>query len=142
MERDAGISHGASSFVNERLMKASDGYRAIFCRTCGSFAINDGKLDTYKCRLCGDSGNFGRYTFPYALKLLIHYMGAMGINLRFDFVTSKEFTDLLFQTEEEFSGDIGDIITGLNETDYAEAEDDTGQEEAMDDDFPDLGDHI
>ncbi|CAH6419781.1 DNA-directed RNA polymerase subunit RPB2 [uncultured virus] len=84
MERDAAISHGASSF-----MYVSDAYQTAFCQTCGTFAIYDDTIRLYEpCRLCGDDKNFGRCTIPHAYELLIHLLAAPGINLRLEFVTS------------------------------------------------------
>ena len=118
MERDACISHGASSFLRERLMLVSDAYQTVFCKTCGTFAINDAKTHMYKsCRLCEDS-NFGRCTIPYVYKLLIHLLAAPGINLRPEFVTSEEYVDKIFrQRQPLIGGDINDIKTQLNEVD-------------------------
>lgn len=134
MERDAGISHGASSFLRERLMLVSDGYQTVFCKTCGTFAVNDASTKTYKeCRLCRDNRNFGRCTIPYAYKLLIHLLAAIGINLRPEFMTSEEYADKLFRPRGlAMAGDVGDIQAQLNEADegldeemeeYAEPED-------------------
>lgn len=54
MERDAGISHGASAFITERLKKVSDGYPTVYCRICGTFAVNDATTKKYKdCPMCG-----------------------------------------------------------------------------------------
>ena len=81
MERDAGISHGASSFLRERLMFASDVYQTAVCRRCGTFAVNDAKTQKYSCRLCHDKAHFGRIVIPYVYKLLTHLLAAPGFNL-------------------------------------------------------------
>lgn len=96
MERDSGISHGASSFLRERLMYVSDAYQTVMCKKCGTFAINndlanDKAPNPYKnCSLCG-SYEFGRCIIPYTYKLLMHLLGAMGIYLRPEFETSGEY---------------------------------------------------
>jgi DNA-directed RNA polymerase II subunit RPB2 len=144
MERDAGISHGASSFLRERLMLVSDAYQTVFCKTCGTFAINDATTRRYKpCRLCGDDQNFGRCTIPYAYKLLVHLLAAPGINLRPEFVTSEEYADKIFRQRPIVTGgDINDIKVQLDEAD--EALDDELQEfadEGLETDFAEVYDY-
>ena len=121
MERDAGISHGASSFLRAQLMLVSDGYQTAFCKTCGTFGIYDAMTRVYKpCRLCGDDKNFGRCTIPYAYKLLVHLLAALGINLRPEFVTSEEYADRIFRGDIGASrGNIDDIKTQLIDADAA-----------------------
>ena len=120
MERDAGISHGGSAFLRERLMYVSDAYQTAFCKTCGTFAVNDPNTHKYKkCRLCGGE-IFGRATIPYAYKLLIHLLATIGINLRPEFFTSDEYADKIFrQRAAADTGDINDIKTLLEEADEA-----------------------
>lgn len=119
MERDAAISAGTSSFLRERLMQVSDAYQTSFCKSCGTFAVNDANTQQYKaCRLCGDKNNFGRCTIPYAYKLLIHLLAAVGINLRPEFVTSEEYADKLFRPKMSIGmGDVDDITIQLGEAD-------------------------
>lgn len=138
MERDAGISHGASSFIRERLMRESDAYQTVFCKTCGAFAINDSQIRKYKkCPLCGDDQHFGRATIPYAYKLLIHLLGAMGINLRPEFVDSDEYYTRVFRRHgPEGPVDINEIRTQLDEADEGlEEEEEQFQEEFDNEEF-------
>ncbi|MEO6068778.1 MAG: hypothetical protein ABIQ41_12460 [Gemmatimonadales bacterium] len=122
MERDAGISHGASAFLRERLMYVSDGYQTAFCKTCGTFAINDATTRQYKtCRLCGDD-SFGRCTIPYAYKLLMHLLSAMAVNLAPEFETLDERVTRIFRGREIIGGDMTDIHTELEEADEGLAE--------------------
>ena len=118
MERDAAISHGASSFLRERLMGVSDAYQTAFCKTCGTFAVYDGATQQYKdCRLCGDR-NYGRCTIPYAYKLLVHLLAAPGINLRPEFVTSDEYSEKLFRGDLTIEGaSLEDIEGQLKDVD-------------------------
>ena len=145
MERDAAISHGASSLLRERLMRASDAYTCVFCRTCGNFAVNDIGLPTgaageenrknYKnCRLCDDN-NFGRCVIPYAYKLLIHLLAPFQQFLRPEFVTFDELLDTIFnQRRGVEQGDVGDVGRQLIEADEGfedeeiEAEEEAGQD--------------
>jgi len=118
MERDAAISHGASAFLRERLMFVSDAYQTAFCKTCGTFAINDAATRRYKpCRLCDDDENFGRCTIPYAYKLLIHLLAAAGENLRPEFITSEEHVDKLFRMRSMEGTEVADVQTLLEEAD-------------------------
>lgn len=123
MERDAAVSHGAAAFLRSLLMLVSDGYQTAFCKTCGNFAVYDSMNFTYKpCRLCGKS-IFGKATIPYAYKLLIHLLGAMGLNLHPMFQTSEEYTAKILNLS--LKEDVGedDVVEEI-EDDPAEQEDD------------------
>lgn len=132
MERDATISHGASAFTRERLMLVSDGYQTVFCRDCGTFAVNNPtKEGTYqKCKLCGNPDRFGRYTIPYAYKLLIHLLGGLGINLRLKFLTSEEYLEKLL-TEPKAIKEVTetDITLELDKETAGEEEQEEEQQE-------------
>ncbi len=104
MERDCLIAYGASSLLLERLMISSDGFMAFVCQQCGLLAYNrftkrktkgdDGELDdkqqqqqqrgkdskeTRYCSYC-DTGNYVvSLTMPYACKLLLQELTAMGV---------------------------------------------------------------
>lgn len=119
MERDAAISHGASAFLRERLMLVSDSYQTVFCKVCGTYAVNDPMTEWYKtCKICGNNDQFGKCTIPYAYKLLQHLLGAMGINLRPDFVNSEEYARKIFAQEiGQIKTDISSIDLQLNEAD-------------------------
>ena len=146
MERDAGISHGASAFLRERLMFVSDAYQTAFCKTCSTFAINDAATRRYKpCRLCGDDQNFGRCTIPYAYKLLVHLLAAPGINLRPEFITSDEYADKIFRQRPATTttgADINDIKILLEEADEALAEEEQEfADEGFDTNYADVYDY-
>jgi DNA-directed RNA polymerase beta subunit len=129
MERDAGISHGASSFLRERLMLVSDGYQAAFCKNCSTFAVNSPTGKYKPCSLCRES-NFGKVTIPYAYKLLIHLLAAFSINLRPSFVSSEEYANKIFNVIKR-SANIGDIKTQL------ELEEEDRKDEIEETDFED-----
>lgn len=136
MERDAVISHGASAFLKERLMLASDGYSTVFCSKCGSFAVNDN--DKFTCKLCG-SDSFGRCTIPYAYKLLIHLLGGIGINLHPEFATPSEYMKKIFSKTPELLGE--EEIDEEDEEMYQEDQDETELHEEGDrTDFADVYD--
>lgn len=103
MERDSAISHGASSFLRERLMLASDGYLAVFCITCGAFAVNDAQGTYRQCSQC-KGNSFGKCTIPYVYKLLTHLLCGIGINLRPRFVTPEEYARRLV-TQKDVNDD-------------------------------------
>merc|ERR1712139_752863 len=52
MERDCIISHGAASFLRERLLMVSDAYRFHVCEQCGTMAVADLENMRYFCRAC------------------------------------------------------------------------------------------
>lgn len=83
MERDCVISHGASSVLTERLFDSSDPFAATVCLDCGLLA-NPASVGmvvrntTARCDACG-SLNVCSKKMPYAKKLLLHELYAMGI---------------------------------------------------------------
>jgi DNA-directed RNA polymerase II subunit RPB2 len=122
MERDACISHGASAFLRERLMKSSDAYKTAFCKNCGTFAVytetgKDGVPEYKQCSVCGQN-EFGKYTIPYGYKLLEHLLAAPGINLRLFFHSSAEHKDAIFnQRRSMTTGNIDEIREQLEDAD-------------------------
>lgn len=79
MERDACISHGASSFLKERLMEQSDAYETPVCTKCGFMAINDAQRNVIICKHCKSSEHTTSITMPYACKLLFQELMSMNI---------------------------------------------------------------
>jgi DNA-directed RNA polymerase II subunit RPB2 len=73
MERDCMITHGVSRFLKERLFDKSDPYQVSVCKNCGFFATTDNY-----CKSC-DSNQVLRCNLPYASKLLLQELSAMGI---------------------------------------------------------------
>lgn len=67
MERDAIISHGASSLLQDRLFKASDDYSAPFCDNCQVLVSR--RRNGGQCQQCGNP-NLRTVEIPYAFKLL------------------------------------------------------------------------
>lgn len=137
MERDAAISYGASALTRERLMLASDGYPVAFCKKCGIFAVNDVGDGYRPCKICMLNATqeqpyepeFGRCTIPYAYKLLIHYLGTMGINLRPEFMTSDEYLrEILRGKNIDYDKCFDDIAQQLEEADEANEDDQADDE--------------
>ncbi len=118
MERDALISHGASSMLRERLMLVSDAYQTAFCKNCGNFAVFDGTTGRYRdCRLCKGTV-FGRCVIPYVYKLLIHLLAAPGIRLRPEFVDSEEYAQSVFKSKGSLGlGTLEELAAELREAD-------------------------
>merc|ERR1712029_788051 len=52
MERDCMISHGAASFLKERLFEVSDAYRVHVCQKCGLFCEANLTESKNHCKLC------------------------------------------------------------------------------------------
>ena len=78
MERDCIVSHGAASFLRERLFIVSDRYEVCVCDTCGLIAIVDDSSP--RCSQCqAKSTGFSRIDIPYACKLLFQELMSMMI---------------------------------------------------------------
>jgi ribA/ribD-fused uncharacterized protein len=91
MERDSLIAHGVTSFLQESMMRRSDGTSFTICNGCGTIPIYNASHNLYVCPLCdgplkyqGSTAEtlglvlpvrksrttFSRIEVPYALKLL------------------------------------------------------------------------
>lgn len=73
MERDCMIAHGVSRFLKERLFEKSDPYQIHVCDKCGNFATSP-----TECKIC-ETDQISRCNMPYASKLLLQELNAMGI---------------------------------------------------------------
>ncbi len=139
MERDAAISHGASAFLKERLMNASDAYETVLCRTCGSYGVYDSvSRNKYKyrtCQMCNGT-EFGKCTIPYAYKLLQHLLSAIGINLRPNVKTTDEYAEKIVS---KIHGDDQEDITGFDPNDEDENLEDEQEDLEQDNDYEDDG---
>merc|ERR1712224_873057 len=96
MERDCIISHGAASFLRERLLMVSDVYHIHICAHCGMIAVADLKNRRYFCQVCTKktslslsslfdegympiSSGVVQIIFPYSAKLLVQELMSMLI---------------------------------------------------------------
>ena len=78
MERDVGISYGASKVLNERMLISSDLYEAPVCDKCGFIGLK--RKVTGRAYVCtGCSGEIKTVKMPYASKLLMQELMSMGI---------------------------------------------------------------
>ena len=112
MERDCILSHGMSAFMCDSMMKRGDAYQMAICNQSGSIAIYhrdtqqfyspmiDGPLtfektesDTFTPSLITKYGKeFSKVDVPYCLKLLIHELTAMNVQMRL--ITSDNIENL------------------------------------------------
>ena len=85
MERDSLLSHGVAQFIKETMMERSDKYRWLTCKHCGTLmdytAVSSTTYKNIRCRAC-DSAEFNCFETPFAMKLLIQEMEAMGLSVR------------------------------------------------------------
>jgi DNA-directed RNA polymerase II subunit RPB2 len=72
-ERDCVISHGVSKFLQERLFDMSDPFQMVVCNKCGMMCSK-----TNFCSVCNSSEVYP-VNFPYASKLLVSQLQAMGL---------------------------------------------------------------
>lgn len=88
MERDGIISHGATSFLRERLLTVSDEYSVHVCSKCGLMANFDRVVKSMKCKHC-KSSQIVQVTMPYAAKQLMQELTSMHILPRLNFITKN-----------------------------------------------------
>lgn len=100
MERDALISHGSSALLRDRMLLCSDYFELVICKTCGSIAITDHVNKINRCTICGPKAEIGVIGIPYVVKLLLHYLNACSIDLRFN--VSNVSSDNSKRMEEQY----------------------------------------
>jgi hypothetical protein len=111
MERDSLLAHGGSAFLQESLMKRSDGAEVWICNGCGTIPIVHELQGLYLCPMCdgpikdnyvGKTADtmvltlpvrqsrttFSKVEMPYSLKLLEQELTRGSYQLRF--LTSKD----------------------------------------------------
>ncbi len=84
MERDTLIAHGAAMVIKDRLLDQSDGTILYICGNpkCGHIAIMDRRRGTFKCPVCGNTGNIHAVETSYAFKLMRDELMSMGVMMR------------------------------------------------------------
>ena len=90
MERDGFIAHGATELLKERLCGVSDATEMVYCLNCSTVANMSRFDDKTECHYCGNKGKFGRYTIPYAFKLVTDFFIAIGFNMKINMVLETE----------------------------------------------------
>jgi DNA-directed RNA polymerase II subunit RPB2 len=81
MECWAGISHGASNFLIDRLVNNSDSYEYYVCDDCGNSVVADITNNNYHCRRCDQSTRISKVVIPYGFKLMQQELMATGIGV-------------------------------------------------------------
>jgi DNA-directed RNA polymerase beta subunit len=82
MERDCMIAHGASVFLKERMMEASDNFEVFTCKGCGLIAVANKERNIWHCTGCGNTTDFSQVRIPYAYKLFLQELESMNISSR------------------------------------------------------------
>ena len=79
MERDVMIAHGASIFLKERMMEASDNFQIYICKGCGLIAEVNPERNIWRCTACKNTTEFAQVRIPYAKKLFLQELESMNI---------------------------------------------------------------
>tara|TARA_B110000967_G_C18897855_1_gene572097 strand:+ start:1442 stop:5029 length:3588 start_codon:yes stop_codon:yes gene_type:complete len=81
MERDCMLAHGTVQFLKERLYDTSDKFQVHVCKKTGMIAAANPSKNVYKS-LFDPTNNtdFAKVRIPYASKLFLHELMAMGIS--------------------------------------------------------------
>lgn len=95
MERDCIIAHGSSAFLLDRLFHHSDANETVFCKKCGFMAVPARpkgvfiktmvvRAENAYCRNCRSHEHVVDVKMPYACKLMIQEMMAIGLAFRLE----------------------------------------------------------
>ncbi|RLG65509.1 DNA-directed RNA polymerase subunit B [archaeon] len=82
MEKDCLVAYGATMNLRERMLEVSDKYLAYVCEVCGSLAYYDRVRNEYVCPYCKEKGKVSGVYIPYAFKLLLQELLALGVRTR------------------------------------------------------------
>ena len=82
MERDVIVAHGASAFLKERMMEASDNFQVHVCKGCGLIAVANKGRGIWNCTGCGNTTDFSQVRIPYAYKLFLQELESMNVSSR------------------------------------------------------------
>jgi len=81
MERDAFLSHKSAGVALDRLMYASDVYKAVFCRACGK-ASSESDITKKICRICKTPNSLVIMTQPRVFRVITQYIETLGIEIK------------------------------------------------------------
>jgi DNA-directed RNA polymerase II subunit RPB2 len=84
MERDCMVAHGATEFLNERMLTVSDDYYVYICDKCGLIISANDEHNIYECKNCNNYTNIHKVNIPYSCKLLMQELQTMSIAPRFN----------------------------------------------------------
>lgn len=84
MEVHCAISHGASNFTYDRLIKNSDYFETYVCDDCGNTVISMLTVKRFHCKRCDQSSRISKVIIPYAFKLLQQELMSTGIGIWYD----------------------------------------------------------
>jgi len=109
MERDCMIAHGASEFLKERMLEASDNFQSFTCRGCGLLGIVNPGRGVFQCTACSSTTGFSQVRIPYAYKLFLQELEAMNISsrlitesrLRENVELTREFEDIKHREDKD-----------------------------------------
>jgi hypothetical protein len=82
MERDVLIAHGASTFLKERMLEASDNFEVHVCKGCGLIGVANKAKNIWRCTGCGNTTEFSQVRIPYAYKLFLQELESMNVSSR------------------------------------------------------------
>ena len=112
MERDVLLAHGLSQFAKECMMEKSDTYIWAACRHCGVLAKYAPRKGIQECMSC-QSTDLAVINTPYAFKLLVQELEAIGVQMRistetheFEEYLGHDLEDILDDVEEPSSGNV------------------------------------
>ena len=94
MERDSLLCHGLAQFSKECMMEKSDKFKWAVCRHCGTIANYNPSRSIMNCGSCNKTA-ISVIETPYAFKLLIQEMEAMGVSIRLTTDARNDITQLL-----------------------------------------------
>ena len=82
MERTVLLIHGVSEIAKDRLFLSSDNFDLPVCNKCGMIAIRNlnGETRCHNCKTINE--DVFQVRVPYATKLYIQFMHAMGISIK------------------------------------------------------------
>ena len=83
MEVECMWAHGTFDFLKERFMDCSDHFRVFVCKNCNRVTPVTHQADgTCACRSCKNTTNFAQVHLPFACKLLMQEVHALGIDTK------------------------------------------------------------
>ena len=90
MERDCVLTHGVTSFLQERMLWVSDAYRVFVCSGCGILVVGSMSKKVFFCRKCKKMSDIVQVNIPYAAKQLIQELMAMHIMPKLQLTAEKD----------------------------------------------------